>query len=242
MNRATAKALLPLTLCWNAACLAAAADTTSQDLHWKLTLGEYAYAGYSGTDTNLRWRANDTSAWVGVYTDQAFGTQARTGADTSINLGQYVQVQPSIQLATRGFAGGSVNVQVGGTWYAIAGLGRTDARPYFNLNFDPNDAVTLGVGHQSDAAPSYSVFVVADNRFHTRQRDWHANLKVPVGSMHGTFDVLRKSGQSDGGYVRAAWGFSANWDWPRWFARVAYDPYQNFSAQNAWRFAGGMRF
>jgi hypothetical protein len=144
-------------------------------------------------------------------------------------------------VASRGFAGGSFNVQLGGPWYAIAGFGRTDARPYFNLNFDPNDAVTLGVGHLAANSASYTVFVVADNRFHTQQRDWHANVKLPFGNSHATFDVLRKSGLSDAGYIKA-WGFSGNWDWPRWFARIAYDPYQNFSAQNAWRIAGGVRF
>jgi hypothetical protein len=51
----------------------------------------------------------------------------------------------------------------------------------------------------------------------------------------------RKSGLSDAGPI-TGWGFSANWEWPGWFLRVAYDPYQNFSAQNAWRFAGGVRF
>jgi hypothetical protein len=132
-------------------------------------------------------------------------------------------------------------VQLGGSWYAIGGLGRTDTRPYFNLNFDPNDAVTVGVGHLAANSANYTVFVVADNRFHTQQRDWHANVKLPFGNSHATFDVLRKSGLSDAGYIKA-WGFSANWDWPRWFTRVAYDPYQNFSAQNAWRVAGGVRF
>ena len=71
-------------------------------LPWKLTVGEYAYANYAGTDVNLRWRADDSSAWVGAYSDQAFGTQARAGADTSINVGQYVQVQPSVQAASLG--------------------------------------------------------------------------------------------------------------------------------------------
>ena len=137
--------LFVLALCWDASC-AAAADPTPPDLHWKLTFGEYAYSGYAGTDLNLRWRANDTSAWAGLYTDRVFGTQTRAGADTSINVGQYVQLQPSVQAASRGFVGGSFNVQLGGSWYGIAGLGRTDARPYFNLNFDPNDAVTFGVG------------------------------------------------------------------------------------------------
>jgi hypothetical protein len=85
------------------------------------------------------------------------------------------------------------------------------------------------------------VFVVADNRFHTQQRDWHANVRIPFGNSHATLDLLRKSGLSDSGYI-TGWGFSANWDWPAWFLRVAYDPHQNFSAQNAWRFAGGVRF
>jgi hypothetical protein len=233
-------ALLVLASCWDNSC-AAVEGPSPPDLHWKLTLGEYAYADYAGTDLNLRWRANDTSAWVGLYTDREFGTQARAGADTSINMGQYVQLQPSVQVASRGFAGGSLNVQLGGPWYAIAGIGRTDSRPYFNLNFDPNDAVTFGVGRLAANSASYTVFVVADNRFHTQQRDWHANVKVPFGNSHATFDVLRKSGLSEAGYIKA-WGCSTNWDWPGWFVRIAYDPYQNFSAQNAWRVAGGLRF
>ena len=70
-----------------------AAESSVAPLLWKLTVGEYAYANYFGTDVNLRWRANDTIAWVGVYSDQVLGTQVRTGADTSINLGDYVQLQ-----------------------------------------------------------------------------------------------------------------------------------------------------
>lgn len=208
---------------------------------WKLTVGEYAYSDYAGTDVNLRWRANDTSAWVGVYSDRVFGTQARTGADTSISLGDYVQVQPSVQAASQGFLGGSINVQVGGTWYGLAGFGRTDARPYFNLNFDPNDALTFGAGHHAENGISYLLFVVADDRFHTGQRDWHANVQIPFEDSHATLDLLRKSGLSDAGRI-TAWGFSANYDWPRWFLRLAYDPYQNFSAQSAWRLASGFRF
>jgi hypothetical protein len=223
---------------WSAASPAEGAPGT--DLHWKLTLGEYAYATYFGTDVNLRWRGDGSDGWLGVYRDSVFGTQARIGADTVIRVANYVQLQPSLQLATRGFVGGSLNVQLGGAWYGIAGLGRTDARPYFNLNFDPNDAVTLGAGHQAGGV-SYMVFVVADNRFHTGQRDWHLNAQIPCGDSHVTLDVLRKSGLSDAGPV-TAWGFSANYDWPRWFLRVAFDPYQNFSGQDAWRFAAGIRF
>ena len=224
-----------------AAAAAAAPDAGDLNLDWKLTLGEYAYSDYLGTDLNLRWRADKSSAWVGLYRDGSFGTQMRTGADTSISLGHYVQLQPSVQAASQGFVGGSINLQVGASWYALAGFGRTDARPYFNLNFDPNDAVTFGAGHLDDSGVSYLIFVVADDRFHTGQRDWHANVQIPFGDSHATLDLLRKSGLSDAGRI-TAWGFSANYDWPKWFMRVAYDPYQNFSAQSAWRLASGVRF
>jgi hypothetical protein len=210
-------------------------------LPWKLTVGEYAYANYFGTDVNLRWRADDTSAWLAVYSDRVFGTQARTGAETSIGLGDYVQLQPSVQAATMGFLGASVNLQVGTEWYGLTGFGRTDARPYFNLNFDPNDALTFGAGHHAANGVSYLVFVVADDRFHTGQRDWHANVQIPCGESHATLDLLHKSGLSDAGAI-SGWGFSADWDWPRWFVRLAYDPHQNFSAQDAWRLASGVRF
>jgi hypothetical protein len=219
----------------------APAQGAGATLPWKLTVGEYAYSNYFGTDVNLRWRENDTSAWVGVYSDEVFGTQVRTGADTSIDLGQYVQLQPSIQAASMGFLGGSVNLQAGTAWYGLAGFGRTNARPYFNLNFDPNDALTFGAGHHAENGISYLVFLVADDRFHTGQRNWHANVQIPFGDSRATLDLLRKSGLSDSGPI-TGWGFSANWDWPRYFLRIAYDPHQNFSAQDAWRFVSGLRF
>jgi hypothetical protein len=208
---------------------------------WKLTMGEYLYSDYLGTDLNARWRDNGSSAWVGVYSDRIFGTQARGGADTAINLGKYLQLQPSIQAASMGFVGGSFNIQAGDAWYGIAGIGRTDARPYFNLNFDPNDALTLGAGHHSDAGISYYVILIEDDRFHTGQRDWHVNAQIPFGVSHATLDLLHKTGLSDAGRI-SGWGGSANYDWPKWFLRLAYDPYQNFSAQSVWRFAGGIRF
>jgi hypothetical protein len=228
-----------VSVLFSAAC--AAAPDGAASLPWKLTVGEYAYANYSGTDVNLRWRADDTSAWIGAYSDEAFGTQARAGADTSFNIGKYVQLQPSVQAASMGFLGGSLNLQAGASWYGLVGFGRTDARPYFNLNFDPNDALTLGAGHHAGNGLSYLVFVVADDRFHIGQRDWHANVQIPFGDSHATLDLLRKSGLTEAGPI-TGWGFSANWDWPRWFVRMAYDPHQNFSSQNAWRFASGIRF
>src|ERR1700744_1229859 len=71
------------------------AHAADSPYNWKLTLGEYFYSNYAGTDVNLRWRSNGTDAWLGTYTDSAFGTQVRTGADTQLQLAKYFQLQPS---------------------------------------------------------------------------------------------------------------------------------------------------
>jgi hypothetical protein len=231
-----------LGLCGAIHSAAAAGDGQPEpQLPWKLTLGDYRYGGYSGGDVNLRWQNRSTHAWLGMYGDEVFGSQARAGFDTAVQLGKLLQLQPSLQVATRGFAGGSLMLQAGDVWFGQVGIGRTDLRPYFNLNFDPNDAITLGVGYQASGGALYTLFVVADDRLHTRQRDWHLNVRMPFGADRATLDILRKSGSSDAGFI-TAWGFTATWDWPRWFLRLARDPYQNFSAQSAWRFSGGARF
>jgi hypothetical protein len=224
----------------SAAC--AAGDTPGDSRPFKLTLGDYRYSGgYSGIDLNLRWRRNDTSAWLATYRDRAFGSQSRAGFDTTIDVAEHVTVQPSMQIASRGFIGGSVNLQAGDTWFGLVGLGRTNLKPYFNLNFDPNDAITLGGGHRTAGGSVYTVFVVADDRLHTHQKHWHLNARVPVGQSRATLDLLHKTGEGDSSQVNA-WGWSATWDWPTWFVRLARDPKQNFSEQDAWRLGAGMRF
>jgi hypothetical protein len=208
---------------------------------WKLTLGEYRYAEYAGTDLNLRWQREATHAWIGGYHDRVFGGQLRAGVDTALPLGDALQLQPSLQAASQGFLGGSLTLQAGRSWYALAGVGRTNLRPYFNLNFDPNDAMTLGVGHRRDDGLEWSLFVVADDRLRTHQRDWHWLARVPWGTRRLTVDALYKSGLGDTGFV-SGWGLGLTVDWPRWFLRAARDPYQNFGAFDATRIAAGLRF
>jgi hypothetical protein len=219
-----------------------AAEPDGTTLHaWKLTLGSYYYGDYGGTDVNLRWQRHDTHAWLGLYSDHVFGTQTRAGIDTAVDLGHSLQLQPALQLATQGFVGGSLNLQVGDAWFGLIGIGRTNLKPYFNLNFDPNDALTLGVGHRADSGDLYTVFLVTDDRLHTRQHDWHFTARLPRNGRRLSLDLLRKSGLSDVGPI-SAWGCSITYDWPGWFVRLARDPYQNFSAVDAWRVAGGIRF
>lgn len=208
----------------------------------KLTTGLYRYRGDLGHDINLRWQQGNTHAWVGAYEDRQFGSQWRTGADGSWGIAPWVALQPSLQLATGGFVGGSINLQVGGAWYGVVGWGRTNLKSYFNLNFDPNDATTLGLGWHDDSGHALSTTVVADDRLHTGQRHWHMTARWPLpDGQRLTLDLLRKSGQGDAGFVRA-WGWSSTIDWPTWFLHVARDPQQNFSAQDALRVSLGKRW
>lgn len=208
----------------------------------KLTAGYYDYGSSSGKDLNLRWQDNSSHAWLGYYQDPDFGKQWRSGYDHSITVNDWAQLQPSIQLATQGFVGGSINLQLGTSWYGLVGLGRTNLKPYFNLNFDPNDALTLGIGWQGPQGQNLSLSLIADDRLGTGQRHVHAVARWPLGDgQRLTIDLLHKQGTGDAGYVRA-WGFSAAYDFPRWFVRLSYDPQQNFSTQDATRLAVGLRF
>jgi hypothetical protein len=224
------------------ACLAAAAHADDAP-EYKVTAGNYHYdAGYSGQDVNIRRRSGDTNAWLGVYRDGVFGRQARTGFDTSVDLADNLSLQPSLQAATRGFLGGSVNLQWGSTWFGLVGWGRTNLKPYYNLNWDPNDAITVGAGWHGEGGRTLSVTLISDDRLHTHQRDLHFYGRWPVAQdLRLTLDLMHKTGQGDDGEVRA-WGWSATLDWPAWFLRLAHDPKQNFSGLDADRLSVGLRF
>ena len=205
-----------------------------------------------GQDLNLRWRRSDTTLWFGTYRDTRMGEQSRAGWEDrwpvlSTTSSGPVAVLSSVQVAAGGFAGGSVSLQVGQTWWAQAGIGRTNLRPYVNLNFDPNDALMFSAGWQIDELRQISASLIADDRLGTGQRHAHLNMRWPLHvpwsaqASRITLDVLRKTGQGDSGLVRE-WGWSATLDQGPWFGRIARDPKQNFSAVDAWRFTLGRRF
>lgn len=232
----------PLTLCLLTLSAPPHAWANDDVPHpFELTLGSYRYANDQGQDVNLRWKQGDTHAWIGHYQDGSFGKQARIGSDTSWPLNDLVSLQPSLQAATGGFMGGSLNVQVGHDTYGLAGWGRTNLKPYFNLNFDNNDAITLGAGHSFDNGQSWSLLMVRDDRLHTGQTNWHLTGHIPVADNRLSLDLLHKSGQGDSGPVRA-WGYTVTWDFPRWSLRLARDPKQSFTADDALRLSVGMRF
>lgn len=224
---------------------AAAVRQAGAERPFKLTFGAYRYGGsFNGEDLNLRYRRADTSAWIGSYRDRDFGTQTRVGVDTSWQpfAGSTLALQPSLQWASGGFRGGSFSVELGEPWFVQAGIGRTNTRPYFNLNFDPNDALSLAAGWRDDGGRTAYLMVIRDDRLGTRQQHVHGVARWPVGDgQRLTVDVLRKTGIGDTGPVEG-WGFSVGYDLGAWFAHLAYEPWQNFSAVHATRLSVGLRF
>lgn len=226
---------------------AAAQDAESAGPAIKLTVGEYLLSGGGlpsdrGLDVNLRHSSVLGNLWVGWYRQRETGfSQGRTGWDHTFDLGA-LRFQPSVQLASGGFRSGSLYLEAGGDWFAGAGLGRTNLRPYVNLNFDPNDAVTLAGGRRWGDGEAITLLLVADNRQNPDQRHLHLNWRTSrPGHERLTLDLLVKRGTVDGQRIGRL-GFSATYDWPRWFVRAAWDPKVNFTSQDMLRLAAGTRF
>jgi hypothetical protein len=220
----------------------ARAEEAAESHPFKFTLGWYHYSDHTdGVDANLRHTSDLGNVWVAYYRDADESvSQWRTGWDRS--FGEAIRVSPSVQLASGGFVGGSVQAEVGAPWFASAGFGRTNLRPYVNLNFDPNDSYQLAFGRRDESGQVVMVQMVRDNRENPDQRHFHLLYRQPLGGGNRlTIDVLHKVGTVEGELIRR-WGFTATYDWPRFFVRLARDPKTNFTPLDAWRLSFGTRF
>ena len=232
------------------------ADPAPEPGEFKLTLGRYHLGGgrsvgggvdaNNGTDLNLRYRQGGRTVWLGAYQDANTTRQWRAGWDDQWDLPASAtlpaQVLPSLQVASGGFVGGSLALQVGAPFYAQVGLGRTNLRPYANLNFDPNDALMATLGWQGEGGRQAALAVIADDRLGTGQQHHHLTLRWPLQpGLRLTADLLHKQGRGDSGPVNT-WGWTLGLDGAQWFGRLAHDPKQNFSTLDAWRLSAGRRF
>lgn len=214
---------------------------------YKFTTGYYAMSGgdqasASGMDFNLRRNLGEGNVWLAWFRSPGMELrQTRAGWDHSFIVGP-LRVQPSLQSASGGFWGGSLGLEVGESWFAGVGLGRTNLRPYVNLNFDPNDAWMASGGYRWHSGRSLAVQVVRDNRQNQDQQ--HVHLVYRTSLAQGdrlTLDWLDKRGIVDGVSIHRT-GLSVAYDWPQVFARLSYDPKVNFTAQDMWRLQIGTRF
>ena len=239
----------------SAAQAADAADPAPGPGEFKLTLGRYHLGGgvvgaSNGTDLNLRYRQDGRTVWLGAYQDANTARQWRAGWDDQCDLPASAmssatgpaQLLPSLQVASGGFVGGSLALQVGTPFYAQVGLGRTNLRPYANLNFDPNDALMATLGWQGQGGRQAALAVISDDRLGTGQQHHHLTVRWPLQTgLRLSADLLHKQGRGDGGPVNT-WGWTLGLDGAQWFGRLAHDPKQNFSTLDAWRLSAGRRF
>ena len=222
---------------------AVAAAQDSQAWTFKLTPSVYNNRlAPQAHDVNLRANQGPHVMWVGNYQQNGFGNQARVGYEYTASPA-WGQLVYSLQAAQRGFAGASVTAQVGHEVYGIVGWGRTNLRPYYNLNFDPNDAIALGLGGRW-AQHQLSLYVIADDRLHTGQRVTHLVWRYSPDTHHRlSVDVADKRGRSDaeGPWLQGS-SLTLTWDWDRYFVRAAIDQNVNFSQDTQKRLSLGWRF
>jgi hypothetical protein len=208
----------------------------------KLTAGDYLFSGGAiGTDLNLRHGSDLGNVWLGYFqSDQLDIHQWRTGWDST--FGKMLRITPSVQLASQGFIGGSLQAETGETWFVGAGLGRTNLQPYWNLNFDPNDSYTLSAGYRGTPGQTLALQYVRDNRLNPDQSHLHLYWRQSLPERQRlTVDLLYKQGLVDDAMI-ARWGYSVTYDWPRFFLHVAFDPNANFASDDLWRFSVGAHF
>jgi hypothetical protein len=209
---------------------------------FKLTAASHRFSeSGNGLDINLRHTSEWGTKWIGYFDASGLDAhQLRGGWEHT--FGDRVRLLPSLQLASGGFIGGSVNVETGKTWFVGAGYGRTNQRPYYNLNFDPNDAWSLAGGYRSPQGESYALSYVRDDRDNPDQQHVHAVYRTPVnGQDRLTVDLLYKQGLVNGDGISKL-GLTVTYDWPRYFVRLAYDPNTNFTTDNVLRLSVGTRF
>lgn len=222
------------------------AQETPNDWTYKLTPSVYATSHQpTASDVNLRANLGPHAAWLGHYERAHADQQTRIGYEYTATF-DWGQVVPSLQLATSGFAGGSLNFQAGHRLYAIAGLGRTNLRDYYNLNFDPNDAITLGLGGWLGKNHQLSVFTVQDDRLQTGQKVWHAVWRYyPHAENRLTLDWASKQGRTDGNPTSPTLrgqALAVTWDHQKIFVRLARDQKVNFTPDDQTRLSLGWRF
>jgi hypothetical protein len=110
----------------------------------------------------------------------------------------------------------TVYLEGGRSVYAIAGAGRTNLNPYWNLGFDPNDYVQFGGGYRDKAGTIISAFAIHDNRLGTGQTNTRLYYRRYLPHRWRlTFEVVRERGTGDEGLVVRAWSTSADVDWRR---------------------------
>lgn len=199
----------------------------------------------SAFDVNLRGNTGPHTFWGGHYQRGSEFQQTRIGYEHEFEIPNG-RIVAGGQYATRGFFGGSVSLEWGRPVFGVLGIGRTNLKDYYNLDFDPNDAVRFGLGWRWSEQTTTQLFQVRDDRAQPGNRVTHLSVRTrPSPRTRVTLDVFRRSGwnreDAEPQVVRAT-GVSVTLDYDRYFSRLTWDPNVNFTGSDMLRFALGMRF
>lgn len=221
----------------------AMAQDTGDDgkTEYKLTGSWYRQDdGMRAIDVNLRANQGPHAAWLGLYHDNMDFQQVRSGYEYTQEQG-LLRVVWSAQAASRGFLGGSVTAQYGENIYPILAFGRTNLRPYVNLNFDPNDMATVGIGIKPIARTELNLTHIWDNRLETGQHVTHLYLHRDLDSgRHASLDIAYKHGTTSDGSYAAGYVLTGTYAFGKYFVRAAWDQYANFDSATQVRLSFGM--
>ena len=208
----------------------------------KLTVSAYFVGKDKNLDLNLRHTFGAVVAWAGYYLDTGGPPQGRLGGEYDAQWG-ILSLVPTIQLGTNGLVAGSIYSELGGKAFLIGGFSRTNLKPFYNLSFDPNESIQAGGGVRLSGQDRLSAFIIFDDRLSTGQQDTHVVLRHHLGkSSRLTLDGIFKSGHTDDGRFVRALGWIVSFQRGRYFSRVAWDPYVNFTEDRMIRVGGGLRF
>ncbi|MFZ3087662.1 MAG: hypothetical protein WA123_06315 [Methylotenera sp.] len=222
----------------------AADEKTDNPIDYKLTLSHYNTKQINANDINLRISKDNQTLWLAEYTENPSNfNQVRSGYERKDHFA-HTKLTSSLQIASHGFLGISLTAEIGDDVYGIVGYGRTNLKPYDNINFDPNDAITLGLGWHANDDLTIALYGVQDNRVIDGQQITHlVTNKVFTNNQKITIDLFQKSGTNDTqGQSIKALGASLSYDLNRYFIRLAYDPKVNFTQENMTRISVGMHF
>lgn len=215
----------------------------SDEFKSKLTFGIYFTPGARVYDLNLRHQFGNLTAWIAGFYDPKSNKLLRVGAQYDYKKG-WLHLVPTLEVSTTRAMSGSLYSELGsGKTYAIAGIARTNLRPFFDLFWDPGDSMQLGIAHKISSYDRIQAYTIFDVRLHTEQQNTHVLWRHKLNANNGiTFDGVFKTGHGDAGEFIRAVGIGVYYDREKWFWKLYYDPHVNFSDHTMVRTGIGMKF
>ncbi len=133
--------------------------------------------------------------------------------------------------------------RLGDNIYALLGLCYANSRDYYNLNFDPNDAITYGAGASLLPKSNLTLFTVKDERLQMGQIITHAVWRLsPEDHQRWTVDLSNKTGRNSPVYdLVSGIALSVTDDYKEIFFRLAKDQKVSFTTEDQTRISIGTR-